>query len=111
MKTLVVVNLQYEATHQWSDCPSSLANVDFLKWPHRHMFYICCKKEVSDDNRQIEIIQFKREILLMLDKRFNGDFKGMSCEMIAKEIMRIENLAYCSVLEDGENGAEVWAKD
>ena len=60
-KCQVVVRLQVEGIHQWKDC--NIEEVSFLKHPHRHIFYIECKKEVTDDNRQIEIIRLKEEYL------------------------------------------------
>jgi hypothetical protein len=106
MKTNIIVNLQHEALHQWSDC--SLKGVEFLKYPHRHIFHICCKKEVTHDDRDIEIILLKRKINKYLNEMFPKTFGEMSCEMIAKLLLNCFELNYCSVLEDNENGAEVW---
>lgn len=105
--TNIIVNLVIEGTHNWLKC--NLTGVDFLKFPHRHMFYICAKKEVQDNDRQIEIISFKRKIIDYLSHRYGNpcDFKSLSCEMIAEELIKKFSLNYCSVLEDNENGAEV----
>ena len=46
--------------HQWENCP--IEEVAYLKDLHRHTFFIECKKEVTHDDRDIEIICFKREI-------------------------------------------------
>lgn len=104
MKTNIIVNLQWEAIHSWSKCP--LPEVAFLKHPHRHIFHICAKKEVTHDDRQVEIIMFKRKILEYLNQ-WDNDLGDQSCEMLAKELAHQFELSYCSVLEDGENGAEV----
>ncbi|HBH48817.1 MAG TPA: hypothetical protein DDX98_09260 [Bacteroidales bacterium] len=104
-KTNIIVNLQYEAIHHWPGC--DIPEVSFLKDKHRHIFHICCKREVQHDDRDIEIIMFKRKILKFLQSNYNGDFGSMSCEMIANELAYIFKLSYCSVLEDGENGAEI----
>lgn len=104
----VVVKLQVEGIHQWKDC--NINEVSFLKHPHRHIFYIECKKEVTDDNRQIEIICLKRRILAYLHVKYCVgvcQFGNKSCEMLAKELVKKFQLSYCSVLEDNENGAEV----
>lgn len=105
MKTNIIINLAVEGIHQWNECP--FEDVSFLKNPHRHIFHICCKKEVSHLDRDIEIIRFKRKILTFLKDRYNGFFGPMSCEMIAATLIEKFNLIYCSVLEDGENGAEI----
>lgn len=106
MRTNIIVNLQHEAVHQWTDC--KLEGVEFLAFPHRHIFHICCKKEVTHDDRDIEIILLKRTINQFLEDMYPKTFGDMSCEMIAKELLTVFQLNYCSVLEDNENGAEVW---
>lgn len=102
METLIVINLQVEGVHRWEQCP--FEDVNFLKNNHRHIFHIKCKKKVFHDDREIEIIRLKREI----ERETKGQFEGKSCEMIAREMLEKWNLDYCEVLEDGENGAEVW---
>ena len=107
MKTNIIVNLQVEGLHAWPDCDIDRAK--YLRNTHRHLFWITAKKEVTDDDRQIEIICFKREISDFLTQQFRQpcDFGTMSCEMIARFLMHRFDLNYCRVLEDGENGAEV----
>ena len=108
MTTNIIVKLTYEALHQWADC--DIEEVYYLKYPHRHTFYITAKKKVNHDDRDIEIIMFKKNILDYIDDKYKGFFGFLSCEMIAKELVAKFNLSYCQVLEDNENGAEVWAK-
>ena len=108
--TEIVVKLQVEGLHRWSGC--NIREVIYLINQHRHVFYIKCKKAVSHDDRDIEIICFKRSIQKYLTDTYAKDgavcdFGDMSCEMIAKELMQKFNLTYCSVLEDNENGAVV----
>lgn len=108
MSVKIVVNFTIEGLHCWPTC--YLAEVDFLKNPHRHLFHICCKKDVSHLDRDIEIIRYKRRISEHLHNKYGSpccDFGSMSCEMIAEELLRTFSLDYCSVLEDGENGAEL----
>lgn len=105
MKTRIIVNLQYAAIHNWPNC--NIEKVNYLKHPHRHVFHITCKKEVKHDDRDIEIIMLKEQIERHLRLVYNGDLGGLSCEMLAKVLMTEFALDYCSVLEDGENGAEV----
>ena len=105
MTTSIIVKLQVEGLHHWPNC--NIEKVNFLKNPHRHIFHITCKKEVSHDDRDIEIIMFKRKIQSYINEIWNGDFGSMSCEMIAKNLLNEFGLFYCKVLEDNENGAEV----
>jgi len=105
MRTNIIINLQYEAIHNWPDC--DIKEVEFLKYPHRHIFHICCKKEVKHNDRDIEIIMLKRKILDYLAYEYDGNFKHKSCEMIATDLLTVFDLDYCSVLEDNENGGEV----
>lgn len=103
--TNIIVNLQFEGIHRWSACP--IEEVKYLRDPHRHVFHICCKKAVTHDDRQVEIIQLKHRISEWLDTLYQGhDMGETSCEMLAKKIAQRFGLNYCSVLEDGENGAE-----
>lgn len=54
------MKLTFEAVHKWNDC--DIKQVRFLKNEHRHKFYITAKKEVSHNDRDIEIITFKNQI-------------------------------------------------
>lgn len=107
MKNLVVVNLRVEGVHCWKDIPPHLTDkVGFLMHPHRHIFHIKAMKEVSHDDRDIEIIILKREIIQYLHSKYGMicDFGSKSCEMIANELLAHFKLNVCEVLEDGENG-------
>jgi len=104
-KTNIIVKLQYEAIHNWPKC--DLKEVEFLKYPHRHIFHIKCKMEVKHNDRDVEIIMLKRKIEKYLSIQYDNNFGPKSCEMIAEELCELFNLNYCSVLEDNENGAEV----
>lgn len=101
--TNVIVNLQFEGVHCWPDCPFD--EVKYLRDPHRHVFHICCKKAVSHDDRDIEIIMLKHRIQEYLES-MGKDMGPTSCEMLARTLATRFGLCYCSVLEDGENGAE-----
>lgn len=106
----VVVKLQIPGIHQWSECP--FKDVDFLNHPHRHLFHIVCKRAVTHDNRDVEVIRFKQEITDWINDAFpfNGVAYSLgetSCEMLCRTLADKFNLCYCSVLEDGENGAEI----
>jgi len=110
MKRNIIVKLQVEGIHCWPECP--IEEVSFLRNPHRHIFHIECKKEVFHNDRDIEIIQLKRQIGFYLYSQYGNNhqvhqFNSMSCEMIAQELVEKFNLNYCKVLEDNENGAEI----
>lgn len=104
----IIVKLQVEGIHFWKGC--DIEEVDFLANAHRHIFHITCKKKVNHDDRDIEIIMLKRQILDFLESKYGKvcEFGSRSCEMIAVELRDTFQLNYCSVLEDNENGAEVW---
>ena len=107
MKTCIVIKTQFWATHHWPECP--LINVDFLKYPHRHLFYVVIKKQVHHDDRQIEFIDFKNKIDEFIYENWKGRFlKKMSCEMMAKKLIETFEADFVSVFEDDENGAEVY---
>ena len=114
MKTNVIVKLQVEGIHWWKDARDVFPEVGFLSDAHRHIFHITCKKQVFHDDRDVEFIIFKRDILEHLrNDYFDEDmrchnFKSMSCEMIARELYDKFDLEYCSVFEDNENGAEIY---
>ena len=108
MSLNIVINLQVEWVHCWKDC--AMIEVLFLKNLHRHIFHIKCVKAVNHNDRDVEIIKFKRKILQYLFDKYPQrqtclEFGWMSCEMIAEDLMREFDLEQCEVLEDWENGA------
>ncbi|MBJ7436425.1 MAG: hypothetical protein JHC54_12040 [Acinetobacter sp.] len=111
--TNIIVNLQIEGIHRWPAAREKRPEVGYLADPHRHMFHICCKKPVFHNDRDVEFILFKRQIIDYLERQYKTydgyrihDFRSMSCEAIAKELADVFGLCYCAVTEDGENGAE-----
>ena len=115
MKTNIIVTLQVEGVHHWHNAKNVFPEVGFLSRAHRHIFHITAKKQVHHDDRDVEFIMFKRDILEYMHRKYwrevirVHDFKSKSCEMIAKELVKEFELEYCSVFEDYENGAEVYA--
>lgn len=117
MKTEVYCTLQIEGTHYWADCPFD--EVSYLRNNHRHLFGIKAYKEVTHDDRDIEFIMLKHRIETYIKNKYMHrvgndavsqllcEFGGMSCEMIAKELIEEFELSRCEVNEDGENGAIV----
>lgn len=113
MRTGIIVNFAIEGLHHWPECP--IEEVAYLKDKHRHTFCFTCKKLVSHDDRDTEIIIFKNTVRAYLRSKYGRsiegirecDFGSMSCEMLARELVERFDLYYCSVLEDNENGGEV----
>ena len=101
------VTFQKEGIHKYPDAPEG---VEFLKYPHRHIFHFKVELEVFHDDRDVEFILFKRELEnLFADGTLQLDYK--SCEMIADDLAFYIQAKYpkrdlvITVSEDGENGA------
>jgi hypothetical protein len=89
-----------------------LADVQFLGYPHRHMFHFRVWIDVFHNDRDLEFIQFKR----WCESLYNSDNSVLSldhksCEMIADDLyIQIASrypgrVVHIEVAEDGENGA------
>lgn len=112
-KTFIIVRLQVDGIHNFPAAKELFPAVGFLANEHRHVFRIECKREVFHDDRDVEFILFKGQILDYLSLTFREtispgtscNFGSMSCEMIARELLERFDLQSCSVFEDGENGA------
>lgn len=105
IKKYIQVNLQVEGLHKWEDC--NLEDVIYLRNLHRHIFHIKVIKQVTHNNRDIEIILFKKGIISYIKDKYNGNFGNMSCEDIAENILVTFDCHVVEVLEDNENGAIV----
>lgn len=108
-KKFIVIKFQVEGIHSWPDCP--IDEVSYLKWPHRHVFHFEAVKQVTHNDRDIEIIQLKHQMELFLmtewmDHTMNCCYFGsLSCEDLAEMMLDRFELVRCSCLEDNENGA------
>jgi len=113
MKTYIIVRLQVDGIHCWPAAKEVFPEVAFLSDPHRHVFHIEAKKEVFHDDRDVEFVMFKRDILDYLrafyyrSQKRAHDFGAMSCEKIAKDIQKQFDCKSVTVWEDLENGATV----
>ena len=113
MRTNVIAKLELEGLHNWPDAKKIFPEVGFLSDIHRHKWFITAKKKVNHDDRDIEFIMFKRDILEYLRAKYYDEeqrthfFGAKSCEMLATEILDQFGCCYVSVFEDDENGAEV----
>ena len=108
------ITWQREGIHKYPAALSdpALADVQFLGYPHRHMFHFRVWIDVFHNDRDLEFIQFKRwcESLYSSDNSvLSLDHK--SCEMIADDLyIQIATrypgrVVHIEVAEDGENGA------
>ena len=110
------VTFQREGVHKYPAAleDPGLADVNFLGYPHRHIFHFRVSIDVFHNDRDIEFIQFKR----WLEGLYNGgnavlDLDYKSCEMIADDLyVQIANRyparnVTISVSEDGENGCTI----
>ena len=108
------VTWQKEGIHKYPAALTdpALADVQFLGYPHRHMFHFRVWIDVFHNDRDVEFIQFKR----WCESLYSGhgavlslDYK--SCEMMADDLyIQIASrypgrVVHIEVSEDGENGA------
>lgn len=112
----IFVTFQKEGIHKYPDALENPAlatgdmyDVSFLGYPHRHIFHFKVWISVTDSNREIEFIQFKRWLeSLYQSSTLQLDYK--SCEMIAEDLYAQINNKYpnreiwIEVSEDNENG-------
>jgi len=109
VKKNIWVTFQKEGIHKYPDAPDE---VDFLRYPHRHMFHFKVQVEVYDNDRDIEFFIFKRWLeSLYADSILELDYK--SCEMMADDLAKQIKDKYpgrqlsIDVSEDGENGCHI----
>lgn len=108
MKSSIVVRTNFEGIHQYTNAPEE---VDFLRYPHRHIFYVEAEIEVKHDDRELEFVIVKRAInRFLFGKPFTVQY---SCEQMAKDIIGMleekfgERHITVGVYEDNENGGKV----
>ena len=120
MKKFIKVSFQKEGIHKWPDA-KDIKGVEFLQYPHRHIFHFYVTLEVLHDNREVEFILFKRELEGLYTDRMatKVDAEGtlqldyQSCEMMAESLINYIEEYYpgratqVEVYEDNENGAIV----
>ena len=101
------VTFQKEGIHQYPDAPEG---VEFLKFPHRHIFHFKVELEVFHDDRDVEFILFKRQ----LEKLYVSEALTLlhkSCEMLSDELALTIQTLYpgrdliITISEDNENGS------
>jgi hypothetical protein len=111
MKKFIKISFQKEGIHKWPDA-KDIKGVEFLQYPHRHIFHFYVTLEVMHDNREVEFILFKRELEgLYTEGTLQLDYQ--SCEMMAESLINYieeyypDRAAQVEVYEDNENGAIV----
>ena len=113
------ITWQKEGIHKYPAALTdpALADVQFLGYPHRHIFHFRVWIDVFHNDRDLEFIQFKR----WCESLYNSDNSVLSldhksCEMIADDLyMQIAGrypgrVVHIEVSEDGENGALIQYK-
>ena len=118
-KSWIYVKFQREGIHKY---PAALTDpklatggaddVSFLGYPHRHMFHFNVRLEIFHDDRDVEFIQFKRELEGLYNQGIMQlDYK--SCEMMAQDLAKYIQTKYSGrdliidISEDGENGCVI----
>jgi hypothetical protein len=107
------VTWQREGIHKYPAALTDpqLADVQFLGYPHRHIFHFRVSIDVFHNDRDLEFIQFKR----WCESMYSSDNSVLSldhksCEMIADDLYIQIAGRYpgrnvtIEVSEDGENG-------
>ena len=109
MKSTVIVQFEIEGFHFYKGAPQE---VSFLENNHRHTFMIKAGYSVTDLNREKEIFICRDQVKEYLNEAYGVPcvFGGMSCEMIAKEILDFgteDGMIWCEVWEELTGGARV----
>ena len=116
LQTFIGIRFEVEGFHNYPDASKNHGDlVKFLEQSHRHIFKFNCKKRVNHDNRDEEFILLRRKVKQYINRKFPAfesgcecyDFGSMSCEMIAKNILKQFDFDSVEVSEDGENYAVV----
>jgi hypothetical protein len=111
MKVFITVKFEIEGLHNWPDARTAVPEVGFLSDLHMHYFSFTVRKKVSHNERDIEIIQFRRELIDYFKRNYfvesinTHNFGARSCETIAQDLLEAYDLQSCEVLEDNKNGA------
>jgi len=112
-KRRIIITTDFIAIHHWPGC--DIPEVDYLRFPHRHKFYVQMKFNVSHADRDIEFISKKEEIDTYIHEHLFPKTGieavskiTLSCEAIAEQLLDRFGAQYVSVFEDNENGAEVY---
>ncbi len=109
ISNFIEVRLHFEGQHCWPEAPDQ---VSFLQSPHRHLFHVRARMNVSHDDRELEFILVKRALEKFVSE-WGFDLGRRSCETMAQQIIFYirtkwnRDFIEVEVNEDGENGAVV----
>jgi len=107
MTNFIFVTAQKEMLHKYPRAPKPVA---FLRNLHRHIFHFKVSIQVFHNDRELEFIIFKNNILTWMREVLNPNMDACSCEMISDLIADKIKTQYpkrhikIEVSEDGENG-------
>ena len=109
MKNTIITQFEIEGFHHYPNAPKK---VHFLSLNHRHTFKIKVGYQVTNLNREKEIFLCREEVREYLNESYGNpcQFKNMSCEMIAKEVLDFgieDGMIWCEVWEENTGGAKV----
>jgi len=121
MITFATIRFTIDGIHNY---PTIQEGHTYLKHPHRHVFYFEVSVQQFHNNRDIEYLAFKAQLLKNVKAQYNTytgvddlvDFGSSSCEDIAFVVLQEVNKLYpempkrvvqISVFEDNENGCVI----
>lgn len=107
IRRFVEAKVSFAGIHHWP------AATNYLRHPHRHVFVVRARKEVTDLDREVEFFQLSEEIkdvirdLFLLREDGIRDLGDTSCEKLANILLNTLSLSSCWVYEDGDSGGGV----
>lgn len=110
IQSSIWITFSKEGIHHYP-AAQSIAGVEFLAHPHRHIFHFRVEIQVFHDDRELEFILFKRELEGLFSADGPMEINHKSCEMLARDLIAYITNKYdgrrvvVSVSEDNENGA------
>lgn len=110
-QSFIWITFSREGVHSYPDAITNvnLKDVNFLGYPHRHIFHFKVHIQIFHDDRDIEFIQFKRWLEGLYSQE-TLQLDNKSCEMIARDLHKViisrypEREVWIDVSEDRENG-------
>jgi len=106
----IFITFALEVFHNFPEASEVFGErVAFLEPRHRHMFHFKLYKAVEHNDRDVEFILFKQEVMKYLTETYGTPMElgRKSCEDLAEELLTKFTLVGAEVSEDGENGAAV----